>query len=125
MKKHIVLLLFLAIVPFAFVNAQSWGSWNSIDCFKGIQFRVKAKKTSTGKYEAYVEFKNLYNKDIHFTYEATGGKYSTKNNRVTVRSDDTKESYLGSSFTSDYFYVNVAKLRFDKDGLQPYARCDK
>ncbi|WP_338376167.1 hypothetical protein [uncultured Flavobacterium sp.] len=127
MKKSILItaVMFFLTVNMAQAQWTDWSNWTSIACFKGVQFRVKSKKTSTGKYEAYLEFKNNYNEKVHFNYEITGGSYSNKNNRVTVNSGSTYKSYSGSSFTSKYFNVYIDRLRFGKDGLQPYADCDK
>lgn len=119
-----MLTLFMSI---SYVNAQSWtdwGRWTTTSCFKGVDFRVKSKKTSTGKYEMYLEFRNRYNGDVHFNYEAEGGSYTTKNNRVTVRAGETYKTWAGASFTSDYFYISIDRLRFGRDGLQDYANCD-
>lgn len=126
MKKNILILLFFSLITFSFTNSPQWtdwGNWNSNNCFSKIDFRVKSNKTSTGKYEMYVEFKNDYSQDVHFNYEAKGGTYTTKNNRVTVRAGSTYKTYAGASFTSEYFYINIDKLRFGKDGLQEYANC--
>ena len=112
----------------SYVNAQSWTNWSdwkTTSCFKGVDFRVKSKKTSTGKYEMYVEFKNRYYKDVHFNYEAKGGDYTTKNNRVTVKAGEPRKSLTGASFTSDYFDVYLDKLRFERDGHEDYANCEK
>lgn len=127
MKKSILITLVMFFLTLNVAQAQSseWSNWTNIACFKGVQFRVKSQKTSTGKYEAYLEFKNNYNEKVHFNYEITGGSYSNKNNRVTVNAGSTYKSYSGSSFTSNYFNVYIDRLRFGKDGLQAYAECDK
>ena len=128
MKVKYLFFTLVLFVSVASLNAQSWtdwGSWKSVSCFKGIDFRVKSKKTSYGKYEMYIEFKNRYRKDIHFTYEIKGGAYKNRNNRTTVRAGDVKKIWGGASYTSDYFNVYLDRLRFGRDGLQPYANCDK
>ncbi len=127
MKKSILITVVMFFLTINLAQAQStgWSNWTSIDCFKGVQFRVKSQKTSSGKYEAYLEFKNNYNENIHFNYEISGGSYSSRNNRVSVRAGSTYKSYAGTSFTSNYFNVYVDRLRFGRDGLQPYADCDK
>ncbi len=102
-----------------------WSTWHSVNCFEGIDFRIKTKKSSySGNYEAYIEFRNRYNSDVHFNYAATGGEYTTKNNRVTVREGSTYKTYMGASFTSDYFNIFIDKLRHGSDGLQDYSNCD-
>lgn len=127
MKKSILItaVMFFLTINFAQAQWTDWSYWTSIDCFKGVQFRVKSQKTSSGKYEAYIEFKNNYNSDIHFNYEISGGSYTSRNNRVTVKAGSTYKSYAGISFTSNYFNVYIDKLRFGRDGVQPYAECDK
>ena len=115
-------------MSFSYVNAQSWSDWSkweTTDCFQGVDFRVKSKKMSNGKYEMYVEFKNRYYKDIHFNFAIKGGDYHNKNNRISVGASSTKKTYTGASYTSDYFYIYVDKLRFGSDGSQDYSDCDK
>jgi hypothetical protein len=127
MKKNLIVLLLTTFISFSYVNAQSWtdwSDWQTTSCFTGVDFRVKSKKTSTGKYEMYVDFRNRYNEDVHFNFDIKGGSYSNANNRITVRANSTKDSWTGASYTSDYFYVNIGKLRFGRDGLQDYASCD-
>jgi hypothetical protein len=127
MKKSLVVLLIMTITSFGAIKAQSWsdwGSWNSISCFKGVDFRVKTKKTSTGTYEAKLEFRNRYDEKINFTFEAKGGSFTTGNNRISVSANSTKETWIGQSFTSSYFYVNIDRVRFGADS-GPFANCDK
>ncbi|WP_127845500.1 hypothetical protein [Psychroflexus aestuariivivens] len=87
MKSTILVVFLTMLFSISNLSAQSsgWSDWKSVNCFKGVDFRVKSTKTSTGKYDAYVEFRNRYYDDVHFNYEGQGGNYTTKNNRVTIK----------------------------------------
>ncbi len=103
----------------------SWGDWNSINCFKGIEFRIRSRFFSeTGKYEGYVEFKNNYDKDIYFNYQATGGDVMVPPKRVFVQAGKTTESWMGKDFTDGYFYIFINRLRYGKDEGN-FAGCDE
>ncbi len=108
------------------LSAQSWTDWSrwtDSGCYKGIDFRVKSKKTSTGKYEMYLEFKNRYYKNVSFNYEIKGGSYTVRNKRVTVKAGDTYKTWGGSNFTDDYFTVSTFRLSFKGDPYK-YVNCD-
>ncbi len=126
MKKGVFILLAMFLLCTNYSQAQwsSWGDWKTTNCFRGIDFRVRTQKTSSGKYEVEVEYRNRYYEAVHFRFDVKGGNYSS-DGRVSIKPNSTYKSYAGISFTSDYVYVYIDKLRFGRDDLSPYANCDK
>ncbi len=103
----------------------SWGKWNSINCFKGIEFRIRSRFfPETGTHEGVVEFKNSYEQDIFFNYQATGGDVMTPPKRVFVKAGQTQQSWMGKDFTDGYFYIFINRLRYGKDEGN-FAPCDE
>jgi hypothetical protein len=115
------------------IDQNGWGSWKTTDCFRGLDFRVKRKKSSySSKTEWLVQFRNRYNNKIYFNFEIV--PYSQRSaiirsQRTTNRTDlnantterRTHYRYLEESNT---VYVHVNKVRFNKDGSQSYSNCD-
>ena len=54
------------------VDAQGWGSWNTTDCLRGLDFRVKngGDNKYAKKYRWSIQFRNRYKEKIHFSYKA-------------------------------------------------------
>ena len=122
----IIILTVIFSIPAAAQSWTDWGRWTNSSCYKGLDFRVKTKYDSySGKYEVKVDFRNRYYEKIWFTFEVSGGSYTSSNNRTDVNGSDSKDLYVGSSFTSSQIYITINKVRFVKDGLQEYYRCDQ
>jgi len=114
------------------INSGVWGEWNTTSCFKGLDFRVKKKSTSTeGKYEWLVQFRNRYNEKIVFMYEMVpyNERHAIENSGRTTNYVDLKANYTESSTHYRYLnesnsvYVYINKVRFG--GSSNYAECDK
>lgn len=105
MKK---LILLFSIAMFSFTTyGQSETSWRASRCYKGIQYKIQYEKDSYGDYEAYAVFRNLYKIDVSFTFDMKGGSYESNNNYFSVKSGETKKTYMGRNFTSTDFYISV------------------
>ena len=78
----------------SYVNAQSWSDWSSwktTSCFKGVDFKLNPRRQVVEIISKMtVEFRNRYYEDVHLNYDAEGGSYTTKNNRLSVRAGETK-----------------------------------
>ncbi len=47
---------------------QGWDSWNTTDCFRGLDFRVRndGYNKYADKYRWSIQFRNRYQENIHF-----------------------------------------------------------
>lgn len=107
-----------------------WGSWTSSNCYRYLDFRVKnrGQNYDKTKYKWGVQFKNRYNEKIYFSYEVYDSRPNNPRttNRMDVKSgaqsDGMRDFYMKSGSS---IYVYVDKVRFGKDGLQEYYKCDK
>ncbi len=54
------------------VDDQGWGSWNTTDCLRGLDFRVRndGYNKYAKKYRWSIQFRNRYKEKIHFSYKA-------------------------------------------------------
>ncbi len=122
-----ILLVILLVAVGSATYAQNsswtgWSQWMTSSCYKGIDFRINTNRTSTGEYEARLEFRNRYYKTVSFQFEAQGGSKTTSNNYVNLEPGGTDNSYIGSSFTSDRFRILVDELKIaNSNSVQP---CD-
>ncbi len=115
-------------------SGKDWGEWTQTDCFKKLDFRVRRfKKLSSGSYEWQVQFRNGYSQKATFNYQIVPyadrervKKEGAELNRIDVDSNTTESknhyTYLKEA---DRVYVYVHLLRFGKDGVGPYAPCDR
>ena len=115
------------------VDQNGWGTWKTTDCFRGLDFRVKRKKSSySTKTEWLVQFRNRYNNKIYFNFEIV--PYSQRSairrsqrttNRTDLNANTTeRNSHYRYLEESNLVYVHVNRVRFNKDGSQPYSNCD-
>ena len=51
---------------------EGWDSWNTTDCFRGFDFRVRndGYNKYEDKYRWSIQFRNRYQENIHFSYKA-------------------------------------------------------
>ncbi len=49
-------------------NLFDWSLWQKVSCYKGIQFRTSRGEFYMGKYSWYVQFRNLYSREVRFGY---------------------------------------------------------
>lgn len=151
--KTIIPLIFCIIISFSFTNKkteinktnlikinlenneQGWGSWNTTDCFRGLDFRVKndGYNKYAKKYRWSIEFRNRYKEKIHFSYKAVAPseKYEIRKSgrttdRLHVNGNYGKRGsyYLVKSGSSIYVYVNRVRIGA-KDYGYDYSDCDK
>ena len=117
------------------VDAQGWGSWNTTDCLRGLDFRVRndGYNKYAKKYRWSIQFRNRYRENIHFSYKAVAPneKYEIKRSgRTTDRlhvnaNNGTRGSYyLVKSSSSIYVYINKIRIG-SKDYGTNYIDCDK
>ena len=119
-----------------FNNYQTeWGSWNTTDCFRGLDFRVKRGNYNqyAKKYKWYVQFKNRYDEKIYFNFAMVEYRNrnhiknsgNTKHRGNATANGGIKESYfLVDDASSVYVYVNKVRLG-DKDWGKDYYDCDQ
>ena len=112
-----------------------WGSWNSTDCLRGLDFRVRndgynkyAKKNRWS-----IEFRNRYRENIHLSYKAVSPREKNEIRRtgkttdrihVNGNSGTYKSYYLVNSSSSVYVFVNRVRIGA-KDYGYDYYNCDK
>ncbi len=117
------------------VDAQGWGSWNTTDCLRGLDFRVRndGYNKYAKKYRWSIQFRNRYKEKIHFSYKAVAPseKYEIRRSgrttdRLHINGDyGTRGSYyLVKSSNSIYVYVNRIRIG-PKDYGSDYYKCDK
>ena len=117
------------------IEAQSWGSWNTTDCLRGLDFRVRndGYNKYAKKYRWSIQFRNRYRENIHFSYKAVAPneKYEIRRSgRTTDRlhvngNNGTRGSYyLVNSSSSIYVYVNKIRIGA-RDYGSDYIQCDK
>ena len=113
---------------------QGWGSWNTTDCFRGLDFRVRndGYNKYADKYRWSIQFRNRYQENIHFSYKAVApnqkgeirasGK-TTDRLHVDGNYGTRGSYYLVPSQNSIYVYVNKVRIG-PKDYGSDYADCD-
>lgn len=117
------------------VDEQGWGSWNTTDCLRGLDFRVRndGYNKYAKKYRWSIQFRNRYKQKIHFSYKAVAPseKYEIRRSgrttdRLHVNANyGTRGSYyLVKSSNSIYVYVNRIRIG-PKDYGSDYYKCDK
>lgn len=117
------------------VDEQGWGSWNTTDCLRGLDFRVKndGYNQYADKYRWSIEFRNRYKEKIHFSYKAVAPsqEQEIKNSGKTTDrlhingNNGTRGSYyLVPSSNSIYVYVNRIRIGANDYG-SGYYDCDK
>lgn len=122
-------------IPLSDIKLRDWGSWNTTDCLRGLDFRVRndGYNKYAKKYRWSIQFRNRYRERIHFSYKAVSPneKYEIrKSGRTTDRlhiegNNGTRGSYyLVKSGSSIYVYVNRIRIGA-KDYGYDYYNCDK
>jgi hypothetical protein len=117
------------------VDAQGWGSWNTTDCLRGLDFRVRndGYNKYAKKYRWSIQFRNRYKEKIHFSYKAVAPSERSEirrsgrtTDRLHINGDYGKRSsyYLVKSSNSIYVYVNRIRIG-PKDYGSGYYNCDK
>lgn len=117
------------------VDAQGWGSWNTTDCLRGLDFRVKngGYNKYAKKYRWSIQFRNRYKEKIHFSYKAVAPseRYEIRRSGKTTDrlhvngNHGTRGSYyLVKSSNSIYVFVNRIRIG-PKDYGSDYYNCDK
>ena len=123
-------------IPLDNVNQKTgWGTWNTTDCLRGLDFRVRndgynkyAKKTRWS-----IEFRNRYKKKIHFSYKAVAPseRYEIRRSgkttdRLHISGDNGKKRsyYLVRSNKAVYVYINRIRIGKNDYGSK-YYNCDK
>ncbi|ARV14318.1 hypothetical protein [Polaribacter sp. SA4-12] len=121
-------------IPLTEIDSQGWGNWNTTDCLRGLDFRVKndGYNKYAKKYRWSIQFRNRYKQKIHFSYKAVSPneKYEIKQSGKTTDrihvdgNNGTKGSYyLVKSGSSIYVYVNKIRIGA-KDYGYDYYNCD-
>lgn len=116
-------------------DAQGWGSWNTTDCLRGLDFRVRndGYNKYAKKYRWSIQFRNRYKEKIHFSYKAVAPSEQNEIRRSGRTTDrlhingnyGTRGSYyLVKSKNSIYVYVNRIRIG-PKDYVSDYYKCDK
>jgi len=115
-------------------SIEGWGSWNTTDCLRGLDFRVRndGYNKYAKKYRWSIEFKNRYKESLHFSYKAVAPnqKYEIRRSgkttdRIHVNSGGKRGSYyLVNSSSSIYIYVNRIRIHHKDYGVK-YYKCDK
>lgn len=122
-------------IPLGNIDEQGWGSWNTTDCLRGFDFRVKndGYNEYAKKYRWSIEFRNRYREKIHLSFKAVSPneKYEIKESGKTTdrihvngNSGTYKTYYLVNSSSSIYVYVNKIRIGA-KDYGYDYYDCDK
>lgn len=117
------------------LKEQSWGRWNTTDCLRGLDFRVRndGYNKYAKKYRWSIQFRNRYKKKLHLSYKAVppNESYSIRQSGRTtdrIHIDPNygtyKSYYLVKSSKSIYVYVNKIRLG-KKDYGSDYINCDK
>lgn len=135
MKKLLVLSVFAFLLCSTTIIAQnSWGSWRTTDCLKGLDFRVKRGDYNkyAKKYKWFIEYKNRYRDNIHFSTIAvspdrrseirSSGK--TTNRLHADGNGGTVQTYFLIDASSS-IYVHINRIRInEKDYGVDYYDCD-
>ena len=122
-------------IPTDNITSQGWGYWNTTDCLRGLDFRVRndGYNKYAKKYRWSIQFRNRYREKIHFSYKAVSPneKYEIRRSgRTTDRlhvngNNGTRSSYyLVKSGSSIYVYINRIRIG-EKDYGSDYIDCDK
>jgi len=116
-------------------SQSSWGYWQQTDCLEGLDFRVKRGEYNkyAKKYKWYIEFRNRYSNNIHFSCIAVepsrrseirnSGKTSDRTH-AKANGGTTTVWFLVNSSSEIYVYVNRIRIN-DKDWGVDYYDCDK
>ena len=116
------------------IEDQSWGSWNTTDCLKGLVFRVRKGRYNkyAKKYRWSLEFKNRYQKNIYFTYKAVAPsqKYAIRQSgktiyRISLDANGGKRATYALVKSSSSVYIYVNRIRINKKDVGRYYGCDK
>lgn len=133
MKSLLLFLFFLMLLNNSF-GQNSWGSWNTPDCFKGIQFRCRVKdyNSAAKQYTWDVEIKNNYNKKVSLNFDIQN---SSIDGRTTINPGATDKSWTLNKSSSS-LYITFSKLCFhfpngfdqcseyNQKGYASFAECD-
>ena len=111
-------------------SPDGWGEWTQTSCLSKLDFRVKRRHYNeyAKKYYWDVQYRNRYNRKIHFGSSAV--PYSERNAyiktkiRKHVAPNETTETYFLVADASS-IYVYISKIRFGKKDIGKYAECDK
>lgn len=123
--------IFLGILLLGFIlplQSQSWSSWKTSSCFKGLDYRTKKTDyyESSGKHRWRVQFKSRYKEKIHFSYDIYSSSSDQSNGsfgRTSINPGGT-DSDSRNLKNGDSIYVSVSRVRFGKDYGSDYAECD-
>jgi hypothetical protein len=121
-------------IPLDNAKQKKWGSWNTTDCLRGLDFRVRndGYNKYAKKYRWSIEFRNRYRKKVYFSYKAVtpSQKYDIRRtgkttDRVSVKGNNGKRGsyYLVRSERSIYIYIN--RIRIGVKDVGRYTDCDK
>ncbi|MCI2228121.1 hypothetical protein MC378_03000 [Polaribacter sp. MSW13] len=136
-EKNIDLEFIKMKIPIENIDEQGWGSWNTTDCLKGLDFRVKndGYNKYAKKYKWNIEFRNRYREKIHLNYVmvSPSRKQEIKRSdkaKYRVHIDGNSGTYkvtysnLVNSNSSVYVYINKIRIGA-KDYGYDYYNCDK
>jgi hypothetical protein len=109
-------------------DSNDWGAWGNDDCFSGIDYRVK--KGDYNNYAKqwywYVQFRNRYNKQVHFSYAvAEPGTRPEPDHRTSVDANDVSDSTGFLLYSGGQIRVRVGYIRFGSYDSGAYSTCDK
>ncbi len=111
-----------------------WGDWQQTDCLNGLEFRVKRLEYNqyAKKYKWAIQFRNLYNENIHFNCVAVEPERESEINasgkatdrvHVSANNENGHAWFLVDSPNSVYVYLN--RIRIGSNDYGDYYDCDK
>jgi hypothetical protein len=137
MKKIFLLTTVLFQVVFLFGQSTEWSQWQTVKCFKGLQFRTRQMTTEPNNFNQYIQFKNNYAQKVAFSFvvkeginesndyiEKYGGQYRTE---LDAGATDDGLMWVALK-NNNVAYLTVGYLRFlindEMDLTTPFEGCD-
>lgn len=118
MKSKTTLTLFLVLIAgMGFGQRKAnWSSWQSIDCYTGIQYSVVLLRNSTGSYWWNIRFKNNYDEKVSFNARMTIGSNGEGTGGLGIGSIQPGAVYTYTDFpvktSSTSYSVVIDKICF-------------
>lgn len=122
-------------------NVPAYGPWQKVNCYKGLQFRtVRGSGESDGTYWWSVQFRNLYNSEVRFSYNIVEPEKESQVRReqlvldswrLSANADPEREGYdsphAGNYVRSAqkvFVYITNVRLAINGNLDVPPMKCD-
>ena len=131
-RTPFLMLLCVSATSGAAAQGNTYGPWRQSNSCPGLDYRVRVetwvKRNARGEWFWYVQFRNRYREDIHFTYTLARDRDEARSKRggriqVDGRSISSADGHRVAVRPGGRVWVHIfGKFRLGED-RGPYVRC--